>query len=80
MGFAGRVWQDARFNIFWGVIFGMQIQNRSGKSEFQLRVGVGFQGFERPGCENRKGVLVGNGITTFYVMNFINLSGIRIVS
>ena len=50
------VWQDAGFNIFWGVIFGMQIKNRSGKCEFQLRVGEGFRGFERPGCENRKGV------------------------
>jgi len=62
MGLAGRVWQDARFNIFWGVIFRMRIKNRSRKCEFQLQVGVGFWGFERPGCENRKGVVVGNGI------------------
>ena len=37
--------------------------------------GAGVRGFERSGCENREEVVAGNGITTFYVVNFTNLGG-----
>ena len=61
---------------YFGAIFGMRIKNRSGKREFQPRV----RRFERSGCDNREGVVAGNGITSFYVLNFINLGGIGIVT
>jgi len=65
---------------YFGAIFGVRIKNRSEKREFQPRAGAGFWRFERLGCENREGVVAGNGITSFYVLNFINLGGIGIVT
>ena len=48
----------------------MRIKSRSGEREFQLQMGVGFRGFERSECENREGVVAGNGITIFYILGF----------
>ena len=56
----------------------MRIKNRSGKREFQPQAGAGFRAFERSGCENREEVVAGNGITIFYLLNFIILGGIGI--
>ena len=59
----------------------MRIKNGSGKREFQPQCGSGISGFERferSGCENREGIVAGNGITTFYVLNFINLGRMEI--
>ena len=43
-------------------IFGMGTENRSGKREFQLRVGAGFCVFKESRYENRKGKVAGYGI------------------
>ena len=48
--------------LIFVAIFGMGAENRSGKQEFQLRVGVGFCVFKGSGCENRKGKVAGYGI------------------
>ena len=51
--------------LILGAIFGMQIKNRSGKREFQLRAGAGFRIFEGSGCENSEGLVAINGIIKF---------------
>ena len=53
----------------------MGAENGSGKRELQLRAGAGFCVIERSGCENRKGRVVGYGITIFVRLHDLTSSG-----
>ena len=56
-------------------IFGIGVENRSGKREFQLRVGAGFCVIKGSKCENRKGKVAGYGILIFTRLHDLTSSG-----
>jgi len=53
----------------------MRAENRSGKREFQLRVGAGFCVIKGSGCENREGKVAGYRILIFTRLHDLTSSG-----
>ena len=56
-------------------IFGMGAENRSGKREFQLRVGSRFCVIKGSRCDNRKGKVAGYSILIFTRLHDLTSSG-----
>ena len=54
---------------------GQELKNRSGKREFQLRVGAGFCVIKGSGCENRKGKVAGYANLIFTRLHDLTSSG-----